>query len=211
MHLVRLFEITGHLGKQLIVRHAYIDRKMQPLPHSILHVHGELLCGLPALRRRRVFNQSAHIHKCLIDRNLLHKIRIGMQNIHQLRRASPVQAEIGADKLQRPALFHRLPRRLTGLNPVFLRRYRLGRHDGPAEIRVRADRRRNRAQINAPRVFTQPVDRRPGQKSRIDVHMKNKSLFRILHLLAISVPSIIIEEIANNRLFLTPHECILKQ
>ena len=168
--LVRLFELSRHLGQQLVARNADVDREAERPENTVLQM-------LRGQNRRTVEpGRARHIDPCFVDRILLDHGRNLPQKRHQAARGRNVERVIGLchDKIR--ALVARHAKGLPCFYTVFFRRCAFGQHDARAEVFVVCNDRRNIPQIRASSLDERSVRSGPGQKRTVHIDMEPDGL-----------------------------------
>ena len=168
VYLIGLFKVPRHFRQQLVAGNADVHRKAQlvidPLPQSLRRRHGGAVKSL----------RAGHIHPGLVDGILLHHRRDLPQKGGKMPRGLHIEAVIRRHDDQSGALLFGAENGFAGLDAEFLRRLTFCQDDPLPVILVSRHRRWNIAQVCRLAEDAHPVGRRPGQKSGVDIHMKNR-------------------------------------
>ena len=153
MHFVRLFKIAGHLRQEFVLGDTDIYSKPQPAAHGVF----DSVCQCDGIFPGR--DQIAYVHICFINRSLLNLIRVFFQDGNKPGRIHAVCLEIRPDKDKLRTLLQCPHNRLSRLDMIRFRRYGLRGDDAMTCPDVPADRRRDRAKVNASRILLQLFQR----------------------------------------------------
>ena len=165
MHPVGLFKVGGHLGQQAVGRNADVDREAQ-LP---AHAAADRVRG--GQRRAEQCLGAGHVEKRLVDAVLFNIRGVIVQNLNQCLAVFYIKIKVRRHDGQPRALDAGGKEALPRLDAEFFRRGAFCQHNAVALGLIAADDGRDRAQIDSAAAL-QRLERRPGQKRRVDVHME---------------------------------------
>ena len=167
VYLVWLFKVPRHLRQQLVAGNADIDRKAQFiinfLAEHLRRRHGRAVQSL----------RTAHIRPRLVYGILLHHRRKLLQKRDQMARGLHIQRVIRRHKHQSRAFLLRLKDGLPRFYAALFCRQAFGQNDPVPVFLIPCDRRRNFAQVERFAQHTHAIGRRPGQKSAVDINVKD--------------------------------------
>ena len=165
MHPVGLFKVRGHLGQQAVGRNADVDREAQ-LP---AHAAADRVRG--GQRRAEQCLGAGHVEKRLVDAVLFNIRGIIVQNLNQCLAVFYIKIKVRRHDGQPRALDAGGKEALPRLDTEFFRRGAFCQHNAVALGLIAANDGGDRAQIDSAAAL-QRLERRPGQKRRVDVHME---------------------------------------
>ena len=141
MYQIRFFEIPGHFGQKAVAGHTDVYGEAQFLPDLILQLPGKF-------HRIPIKHLIAgKIRPGFINAVLDHMVGIAFQQRYQSLRIFHIQMEIRRDNDQVRAFLPGCHYRLPCLNPIFLGRRALGKHNTMASLLIAAHNGRHRPQV----------------------------------------------------------------
>ena len=164
MDLVRLFEVGGHLGEQLVRTYANVYGKSQLGVNLVLkprrNFHGILLV-----------EPEAHVDEAFVNRELLKHWGVASADVHKPVRALLVPRPVSADYDKVGVGAQRHADWLGGLDPEFLCRHRGSCDYAPAVGGVTGHNRRDEPDVRP--AFRQKLYRAPTEERGVYIYMKN--------------------------------------
>lgn len=200
---IRLLEIRGHLGQQLVGGHADVDGEAQLVPDALPDPVGHLQ-GLP-----EEMDGLGHVEENLIDAEFLMIRGVGLQKLHHPVGALDIVVKAGGYHGQLRTFAQGLSQGFAGGDPVLLGEGGLGQHDAVAALGIAAHGRGDGAQVQGLRVRVQPVHGLPAEKCRVYINMKDQTC--IFQGLFHQIASEFIQYPYHNRMYVRIQEEKLKE